>query len=223
MLNSTIYLYNNKQCVVIDPSDPSTVKNTIKKSNWTPIAVVFTHSHFDHIVGIKPIIEKNSSIPIYINPNEAENLFIPKNNLSELVGIPFSIPKDANIIEVKDDNDFIVESSDSTFSVLLHSYFVPGHSIGSTMYEFKAKNEREKETTWLATGDFLFEGTVGRTDFAGGSPKDMKASLEKFKKRYAKRRDSDIFIIPGHAKSKNSPIVLLDEELETNPFLKRLL
>ena len=75
MLNSTIYLYENKQCVIIDPSDPNTVKNILKKNAWTPVAVLFTHSHFDHIAGLKTVIENNSSIPIYINPNEKENLF----------------------------------------------------------------------------------------------------------------------------------------------------
>jgi glyoxylase-like metal-dependent hydrolase (beta-lactamase superfamily II) len=206
--------------VIIDPSDPKTVEDTLKKNAWTPVAVLFTHSHFDHIVGIKTVIENNPSIPIYINPNEKENLFTPEGNLSKLIGMSFSVPKSSNITEIEEDKDFVIESSDSTFSALFHAYFVPGHSVGSTIYEFKAKNIEGEEITWLATGDFLFEGTVGRTDFSGGSPKDMRDSLGTFIKRFLPRNDSNIVIIPGHASSKNSPTVLLSEELKTNPFLK---
>ena len=195
MLNSTIYIHENKQCVIIDPSDPKNVKNTLKINGWNAVAVLFTHSHFDHIAGIKTLIEKNPAIPIYINPREKENLFTPEGNLSKLIGMSFSIPKNSNIIELVDDKDFIIESSNSTFSFLLHSCFVPGHSIGSTMFEFKAKNDNDEETTYLATGDFLFEGTVGRTDFAGGSSKEMRDSLQKFMKRYIPMDDRKIVII----------------------------
>ena len=219
MLNSTIYIYEEKWCVIIDPANPETCSEMLQKNSWTPVAVLLTHSHFDHITGLKYLLTVNPSLPIYIHPKEKENLFTPEGNLSSLTGSYFSISRESNVINVTDDSNIIIQPSESSISFKFHAYYVPGHSIGSIMYEFTSQDKNNKNTTYLSTGDFLFEDTVGRNDLPGGSSRDMQTSLAAFKKRYSPRKEENILIIPGHASSTTSPVISLKKELENNPFL----
>lgn len=79
----------------------------------------------------------------------------------------------------------------------------PGHTSDSKTYYFKDDNA-------MFTGDFLFKGTIGRTDMPSGSMLDMQKSLEKIKKY-----PDNTKIYPGHG-----PCTNLKLEKETNYFLK---
>ena len=79
----------------------------------------------------------------------------------------------------------------------------PGHTEDSVSYYFEKENI-------MFVGDFIFEGTIGRTDLETGNNEQMKNSLEKIKK-YPK----NIKIYPGHGNETT-----LEKELKTNPFLK---
>lgn len=85
-----------------------------------------------------------------------------------------------------------------TFDVI----YTKGHTNDSVTYYFKNENA-------MFTGDFLFKGTIGRTDL-GGNDKDMKQSLDKIKKF-----KDDIDVYPGHG-----PKTTLKYEKENNFFLK---
>ena len=78
-----------------------------------------------------------------------------------------------------------------------------GHTTDSVTYYFK-------KGQIMFTGDFLFKGTIGRTDMFGGNMEEMKQSIDKIKKY-----PNDITIYPGHGPSTN-----LKYEKETNYFLK---
>ena len=69
--------------------------------------------------------------------------------------------------------------------------YTPGHKEDCITIYFRKENI-------MFTGDFIFEGTIGRMDLEGGNPLDMKKSLEKMKKY-----DSSIKIYPGHGNSTN--------------------
>ena len=80
----------------------------------------------------------------------------------------------------------------------------PGHSIDSLTYYFE-------EDEMMFTGDFLFKGTIGRTDFKGGSDKAMHHSLKKI----SKYPNADIY--PGHGLKTT-----LDKERANNVYFSRL-
>ena len=79
----------------------------------------------------------------------------------------------------------------------------PGHTLDSKTYYFK-------DNDIMFTGDFLFKGTIGRTDMPSGSMLDMQNSLDKIKKY-----PNSTKIYPGHG-----PLTNLKYEKETNYFLK---
>ena len=81
----------------------------------------------------------------------------------------------------------------------------PGHTSGSACYEITAKDGGR----YLFTGDTLFAGSMGRTDFPTGSVADMRASLRRLVKL-----DGDMPVYPGH----NDPTTL-EQERKTNPFV----
>lgn len=80
--------------------------------------------------------------------------------------------------------------------------YTKGHTSDSVTYNFK-KNKT------MFTGDFLFKGTIGRTDLETSDKSEMKKSIEKIKKY----ENSKIY--PGHGKSTT-----LEEEIKTNPYLR---
>lgn len=77
-----------------------------------------------------------------------------------------------------------------------------GHTEDSLTYYFKEEN-------CMFTGDFLFKGSIGRTDFPTGNPEKMKQSLNKI----IKYRD-DITVYPGHGEKTT-----IGHEKRTNPFI----
>lgn len=89
------------------------------------------------------------------------------------------------------------EIGDFKFEVI----YTPGHTNDSISFYFYEYN-------FIFAGDFLFKGTIGRTDLPTGSPIEMKQSIEKIK-NYSDR----IKVYPGHGDTTN-----LGEEKDTNPF-----
>ena len=78
-----------------------------------------------------------------------------------------------------------------------------GHTSDSISFYFKEENK-------MFTGDFLFEGTIGRTDLDTGNIEEMKESIKKIK-QYPNRTT----IYPGHGKETT-----LEKEIRTNPYFK---
>jgi len=185
--------------------------------------VLLTHSHYDHIAGLEALLQEYPHTPVYIHPLEKEALFQPDLNLSSLLGRPFSVPSETTVKPLPNDKELQIPSPHSSFVFRLQCLHVPGHSLGSMVYEFTTTNVEGKEITYLATGDFLFEGTIGRTDLAGGSSDQMQTSLKLFKTAYASRIEELIYIVPGHAASMENQTTTLEKELRTNPYLYRLL
>ncbi|MDD4029428.1 MAG: MBL fold metallo-hydrolase [Caldisericia bacterium] len=222
MANTTLYLYQEDVCVIIDPANPDACVQKIAQKKWKPLGVLLTHSHYDHIAGLEALLKEHPETPVYIHPLEKEALFRAELNLSSLVGAPFSLPPDTIVKPVENHKELQIPSPHSSFVFRFQCLHVPGHSAGSMVYEFATTSSEGKEITYLATGDFLFEGTIGRTDLAGGSSDQMQASLKLFKTDYEPRIGESIYIIPGHAASMVNTTTTLEKELRTNPYLYRL-
>ena len=158
------YIIDRK--IIIDPGVGAFefVKEYVKN----PIAVINTHGHFDHIWDNKKIKEY-FGIPIYIHKDDA---FM----LSE---DPFGY----NPPKVK--ADFLLDEgvyNIGEYEIKIRHF--PGHTPGSIIIEI---NEE------MFSGDFIFDGSIGRVDFPYSNPKQMKNSILKFLQiSYDKR------ILPGH-------------------------
>jgi glyoxylase-like metal-dependent hydrolase (beta-lactamase superfamily II) len=167
--NCYIITVNNKD-FIIDPGVGAT--EWVIQNVTNPVAIFNTHGHFDH-VWCNAELQKKLNIKLY-TPKDDVMLLNASNWRPDL---PLSIPD----VEVEPDQEFDFDGAKVKFR------HFPGHSPGNSTIEIGDA---------MFSGDFIFERSIGRTDFPYSSPSDMEASLEKFKKI-----DYDKIVYPGHGGS----------------------
>jgi len=176
---------------VIDPgAEPETILQALNEQELVPTAILLTHGHFDHIGAVNALQRAFPKIPVYVGAKDIPVLTHPMNQCPP--DYP-SIQKPTNIRAVDDG------SGPADVEVIS----TPGHTPGGVCYLFK-------ETKTLYSGDTLFAGSVGRTDFPGG---DMATLMESLKK--LKALPNDIRVVPGHG-----PATTIGNEKDGNPFLQ---
>ncbi len=155
-----------KNAIVIDPgAEAEKLINVAEKNKLNLKYIVLTHAHFDHIGACQQIKEK-FNIPIIAGEGEDILLENGKNNLSSVYG---------ETIELKADK-FLKDGEILKFgeSLEFKTIQTTGHTPGGICLYF----ENEKV---LFSGDTLFYGSIGRTDFPYGNTKDLINSLNKLK------------------------------------------
>jgi glyoxylase-like metal-dependent hydrolase (beta-lactamase superfamily II) len=189
MLSTNCYVVSSeksKEAIVIDPGldlsfEAQQIFDYIAKAKLRVKLILNTHGHQDHISG-DAIFQEKYNVPIYIHKFDS---FL----LGELETDKFPAP-------VLLDDGSLVKFGDESLTVML----TPGHTPGSICLVAEKL---------VFTGDTLFNEGIGRTDFPGGSMKDMRLSLQKLACM------PDYFLIyPGHG-----PTSIVGEEKRNNPFL----
>lgn len=190
-------LYNDaRDAVIIDPGfGPDEIFNALEQNELKPSAVILTHGHGDHILALNDV-RSRYSIPLYMRDEDAELIADPEKNMSRYFGRKVSCAPAEYII--KNDETVRIQSMKFAF---IHT---PGHTKGSMCI---------LTGPYLFTGDTLFEGSIGRTDFYGGSQEDEVDSVNK----KLKGLNPDLIVLPGHG-----PSTTLSRELETNPVFNEL-
>lgn len=179
-------------CAVIDPADDGPgICRALKKSGAVPEAVLLTHGHFDHILAVPYLQECWPFLPVYCHP-----LDCPKETTEEYEGKMYpTVSAFRNLRRCCEGEDITVGG----LSVrVMHT---PGHTQGSvTLIAGNA----------LFTGDTLFQGGIGRTDFEGGDSRAMMRSLTRLT-----GLNGDYRVFPGHG-----PASTLNTERAHNPYLR---
>jgi hydroxyacylglutathione hydrolase len=201
-LQANCYLLWDKpggSVAIIDPGgDPEAIISVIEEEKLTPVVLIDTHGHIDHIAANRAIKERYD-IPLLIHREDASCLTDSNLNLSALgFGRLDSPPCDR---ELQDSDEIPVGE------IMLKVISTPGHSPGGICLLIA----RPDQPDVIITGDTLFAGGVGRTDFPGGSWSQLIASI---RNRLLSFPDETI-ILPCHG-----PHSTIGEERNSNPFLK---
>ncbi len=181
-----------KNTFLIDPGgEPDRIKNVLKKNGLNLKFIINTHGHGDHILG-----NGYFDAPVYIHRLEKDFLTDPDKNLSGMFGFFFKTSKAAKLLE---DGEKIL--LDNLEIEIIHT---PGHTPGGISIKLDGA---------VFTGDTLFAGGIGRTDFPAGDEALLLKSIRK--KLFV--LDDDVIIYPGHG-----PESTIGEEKMSNPFFIRL-
>lgn len=196
-LGTNCYLLINEktnEVLIVDPATcPDYVAYHVKSNGFTPRAILLTHCHFDHVMGIEGWL-KEFDIPVYIHENEKPLLADPELNLSGLFGTSYSYD---DVICLQDNE--ILELAGFQLQVI----HTPGHTAGGCCYY-------TEEERILISGDTLFFRSVGRSDFPTGSASTLVRSIKE--KLFC--LPDDVVVYPGHGEETS----IADEKIN-NPFV----
>ncbi len=184
-------------CLIMDPGEESgRIINKVKSKELTPVAILLTHAHFDHIGAVDSIRDRYT-IPVYIHEEEQDWLSDPRlNGSAKYPGLPDIRTRKADKL-ISDEG--MMNVGPFEFEVR----HTPGHSPGSVSYIFGPSR-------FAIVGDTLFQQGVGRTDLPGGNTGILLSSIHD----KLLSLDDDFIIYPGHG-----PSTTPEEEKDSNPFL----
>ncbi len=195
MIGTNCYIFweeGDNRCGIVDPGDNGEqVAAYLQGQGLEPQAILLTHSHFDHILGIPGLREHWPELPIYCHSADVDNT----QKTVRMFGSTFPAVSSFGNIRCYQQGDKVTVGP-----ITLEVLETPGHTPGSVT--LKGENV-------LFTGDTLFRGSIGRTDLEGGSYEQIMNSLRKLA-----ALPGDYQVCPGH-----EGMTTLDEERRSNYYL----
>lgn len=197
IISTNCYLAINeetKQAVIIDPAAcPSYLMSHIKSERLKVEAILLTHGHFDHIMGIDGFLEE-FDVPVYVHEDDSRLMTDPQMNQSGTYTAGYTYEGTESVRDGQ-----MLPLAGYTFKVL----HTPGHTPGGVCYYV----ETEKV---LFSGDTLFQSSVGRTDFPQGSMSDLVRGI----KEKLMVLPDEVMVYPGHMGETT-----IGYEKSHNPFI----
>ena len=189
------FLYDEESMdgIIVDPGDEAgRLIEYIEKKGIKLQAILLTHGHFDQLSAVSGLKEK-FPVPVYASKAEKEVLLNPRVNLSVQMGDKVDIDADHYL----EDGETITLLGEEVRCIL-----TPGHTVGGMCFYFP-------KAGILFSGDTLFQESVGRTDFPGGSMSELIRSVrEKLFKLPPVTK-----VYPGHGMMTS-----IEHEKMFNPF-----
>lgn len=179
--------------VVIDSNlEPDLVIDVARSRGANVKAILLTHTDLDHIAGLHELREAFGPVPIAVHDSEREVVSGGKPLRREFGPIATQVD---NVVSVAEGEPYRAGSLE--FEVL----HTPGHSPGGVSLKIDG---------FLFTGDALFAGSIGRSDFANS---DGMKLIEGIQAKLLSQRD-DVIVYSGHG-----PATTIGRERKMNPFL----
>lgn len=182
MLGTNCYLLrggaDGKEAVIVDPGDSGRqIAGLLLKQGVTPAAILLTHAHYDHILGVNEIVSAFPGLKVYIGEHEKDMVENPELNCGFVRGdcriCPDVWVRDGEILPFSFAGIRVIET--------------PGHTRGSVCYYVP-------EVSALFAGDTLFYESYGRTDLPTGSEDSLFRSLKKL----LSSLPDETRVYPGH-------------------------
>ena len=199
MLGANCYILyepGEPECIIIDPGgEAGAIIRKLDGKRIGPKYIVATHGHPDHIEAVGALLEDFPRAKILIH--EAD--------LSTLNRIDGRFPRPAWADPDMECTAFLREGDEVRCGdICLKVFHTPGHSPGGVCLYEEAEG-------CVFTGDTLFNGSVGRSDFPGGNFPDLERSIKE--KLYC--LPPDTLLYPGHSQSST-----IGDEMQFNPFIR---
>ena len=183
-------------CWIVDPgADPEDIVCFCEARGLKPALIAFTHGHFDHVGGVTGLLAKWPGTPVHVAPDD-EALAFSRANAWAPYYRPTARP-DSLAADLVDGAE--IAAGGLTATVVA----TPGHTPGGVCLHFA-------DAKLMLTGDTLFAGSCGRTDFPGG---DMAVLARSLKRLAAFPPETEV--VPGHGGATT-----IGHEVATNPFLR---
>ncbi|MEM7033465.1 MAG: MBL fold metallo-hydrolase [Chloroflexota bacterium] len=184
-----------KEGVVIDPGDEAArILAEVEESGLTIKYILNTHAHFDHIMANEGLV-KATGAPLALHPLELP--LLRENGGAKAFGIDAPPSPDPDMELAEGDT---ISFGTHTFKVL----FTPGHTIGHVSFY-------EEKVGIIFSGDVLFAGSIGRTDFPGGDHTTLINSI-----------NDKLMVLPDETVvcSGHGPVTNIGRERVGNPWLQ---
>lgn len=200
------------EALVVDPGDDAArILEVIARHHLKVTAIAVTHTHIDHVVGLRRVQEATGA-PVYVH---GDDLALYQLLDKQAAWLGWKVPDQARVDQLVREGDIIRWGGYQ--AQVLHT---PGHTPGSIclympsdMPHASADARVAKQisgTPQLFAGDTLFAGSIGRTDLWGGSFEEIVRSL---KGKLLELPDYTV-VYPGHGHATT-----IGQERESNPFL----
>lgn len=181
---------------VVDPgADANRILAEIERNNLKIKAILLTHAHGDHVAALNRVRD-TLEVKVYMHEKELESFNHQDPNFIAMMG--GEVPDREPDVLLKDGDRINFDFGEVE---VLHT---PGHTQGSCCYLYG---------DLLLSGDTIFQGSIGRTDFPGGSIRDMMHSLQKLSKL-----DDNLRVLSGHG-----PETSIGMEKRINPYMRQAL
>ena len=190
-LGTNCYLLEDEHtraAAVIDPGgDGARIEAQLRADGAELKRILLTHAHFDHTGGVAELHAAHPDVPVFLHPADAARL---GSDVFPPIGAPTVPYGDGDVVKL---GDLDIQ--------VLHT---PGHTPGGVCLLVGDA---------LFTGDTLFQGSMGRIDFGGGSYEDIMASLARLA-----HLPGDFRVLPGHMDAST-----LERERKTNYYIREAL
>ena len=197
MVGTNCYVVSNEEtseCFLVDPGAYSDkVIAYIREHELKPQAILLTHGHFDHIMGLDGVL-REFPIPVYAQEEEEILLKDASYNASVSYGPAYTF---SGASYIKDGQSLELAG------MTIRAIHTPGHTIGGCCYYIESEHV-------LFSGDTLFHDSVGRTDFPTGSQSQLVRSI----REKLLGLPEETVVCPGHMSETT-----IGHEKKYNPFL----